>query len=524
MLTLALGLGLVADMFFYARRLDGVATPIFAMLVLLALAGMSWLEQRPAGPNRWLILLVFNFSLWPMLRTEPLLVFLDLLALAGVWVVLAASFRSDALYLLPLQRVVQRVVATLFDLILAPLSLVAHHVAQISWPGLRLQRIFALLRGLLFALPVLLVFAALLSSADQIFATYLTQILTLQLPFPPEVFFKHTFLLLLVACLVAGLIITALADGMLATPTLPAEGDTERLDRAGLMQLRFLGSTEALTMLFLVNLLFAVFMLVQAAYLFGGLDTLAQSGLTYAEYARRGFFELLLVAFLTLGMLCLLAVITRDESPLRRTLFRLANVLLVLLVLGILASAFQRMWLYELAYGFTRLRLYTHSFMILLAVIFLLFSVALVLIRPRIFVLGTVAVMLLYLTMLNVVSPDAMIVRENVARYRSSPYMQTTCGYCSPLPMETTCGGCSLAPHPSPMLDLDYLLSLSPDAIPALVQASSTFPAYEQEQLAQELAEYEQRLEVEYRVAGWQGWNIGRLRALMALQALDLAP
>nr|WP_083778511.1 DUF4173 domain-containing protein [Oscillochloris trichoides] len=512
MLTLALGLGLVADIFFYARRLDGVATPIFSMLVLFALTGISWLEQRPAGPNRWLILLVLNFALWPALRTEPLLVFLDLLALAGVWLALAVGFRSDALYLLPLQRVAKRAIATLFDLILAPLTLVVRQLSQVAWPGLRLQRLFPVLRGLLLALPVLLVFAALLSAADQIFATYLAQILTLQLPFPPEVMFQHSVFILFVACLVAGIILTALADGMQATPSLPAEGDTERLDRAGLMQLRFLGNTEALTILFLVNLLFAVFMLVQAAYLFGGLDTLAQSGLTYAEYARRGFFELLLVAFLTLGMLCFLAVTTRDESHVRRMLFRLANVLLVLLVLGILASAFQRMWLYELAYGFTRLRIYTHSFMILLAVIFLLFSVALVLIRPRIFVLGTVAAMLVYLTILNVVSPDTIIVRENIARYQADPSSLTLRG------------AGSVAVRATPMVDLDYLLSLSPDAMPALAQALPTFASPERAQLAQELAEYEQRLEVEYRLAGWQGWNVGRLRALLALRALDLAP
>ncbi len=502
----------MADIFFYGRRLDGVATPIFSVLVLLALVGMSWVEQRPAGSNRWMLLLVVNFALWPALRTEPLLVLLDLLALAGVWLALAVGFRSDALYLLPLQRVVKRAVATLFELVLNPLTLVARQLVQISWPGLRLQRIFPVLRGMLLALPVLLVFAALLGSADQIFATYIHQILTLQLPFDPAVMLSHTFFLLVVACLVAGLIITALADGMLATPTLPAEGDTERLDRTGLMQLRFLGNTEALTILFLVNLLFAVFMLVQAAYLFGGLDTLAHSGLTYAGYARRGFFELLLVAFLTLGLLCVLAVITRDESHMRRMLFRLANVMMVFLVLGILASAFQRMWLYELAYGFTRLRIYTHSFMILLAVIFLLFTVALVLIRPRIFVLGTVAAMLLYLTLLNVVSPDAIIVRENIARYQADPSSLTLHG------------AGSVAVRSTPMVDLDYLLSLSPDAIPALVQALPTFAAAEQVQLAEELTEYEQRLEQEYRVLGWQGWNVGRLRALMALRALDLAP
>ena len=59
-----------------------------------------------------------------------------------------------------------------------------------------------------------------------------------------------------------------------------------------------LGSIEAATVLWLVVALFAAFVVLQLAYLFGGRDTLSVAGLTYSDYARRGFFELVAVAVL----------------------------------------------------------------------------------------------------------------------------------------------------------------------------------------------------------------------------------
>ena len=63
-----------------------------------------------------------------------------------------------------------------------------------------------------------------------------------------------------------------------------------------------------------VDALFAAFMLIQGAYLFGGRDTLERTGMTFADYARRGFFELVTVACLALGFLWALALVARREQ------------------------------------------------------------------------------------------------------------------------------------------------------------------------------------------------------------------
>jgi len=257
-------------------------------------------------------------------------------------------------------------------------------------------------------------------------------------------------------------------------------------------------------MLLLLDMLFAGFMAIQGAYLFGGFDSLARTGMSYAEYARRGFFELLTVACMALGLLCALALVTRRESAARRLAFNAASSTMVLLVLGILASAYQRMWLYELAYGFTRMRIYTHSFMIWLAVVLLLFVAALVTARPQIFLTGGFASALVYLTMLNIVSPDTLIVRENIARYQANPSALTLNSGSSRFSSEK--------------VDLSYLLSLSNDAVPDLAAALPILNTTQREQALRQLRARRQQLYDSDD--GWQSWHLGRRNANMALMQL----
>jgi hypothetical protein len=269
---------------------------------------------------------------------------------------------------------------------------------------------------------------------------------------------------------------------------LPAEGATQLLSEPKRAPLS-LGWVEALTVLVSVDMLFGSFIAIQGAYFFGGLDTLDRTGMTYAEYARRGFFELLAVACLALGMLCALAVATRRESRGQRRGFNAASAALIALVLGLLGSAFQRMLLYEQAYGYTQLRLYTHSFMIWLVVVLVLFLLALLRAKPRLFVLGGFVSALVYLAVLNIANPDAMIVRENVARYQASG-----------------------------QVDVYYLAELSADATPALVASLGALGGDARSTLTRALEQQHDYLTQIATADGWPSWHLGRARALAASQ------
>lgn len=76
--------------------------------------------------------------------------------------------------------------------------------------------------------------------------------------------------------------------------------------------------------LLLLDLLFATFVMVQATVLFGGrAHVLATRGLTDAEYARQGFWQLLVVTVLTLGVVAMAVRTGPRTTPVERLLVRL---------------------------------------------------------------------------------------------------------------------------------------------------------------------------------------------------------
>src|SRR5439155_15568837 len=107
---------------------------------------------------------------------------------------------------------------------------------------------------------------------------------------------------------------------------------------------------------------------------FGG-DTRVQvtPGLTYAEYARHGFFELVTVSALVLPVLLATHWQLKKEKRGHDWLFRLLAGVLVLQLFVVMASAMQRMLIYHVAYGMTELRFYTTAFMGWLAIVWVWF-------------------------------------------------------------------------------------------------------------------------------------------------------
>ena len=114
-----------------------------------------------------------------------------------------------------------------------------------------------------------------------------------------------------------------------------------------------------------VDLMFGAFVVVQIAYFFGGQALVnAGTGWTFAQYARRGFFELIAVSVLVLGLILWLDRVTPRTNARQHTIFRVLAVGMIALTGVMLVSASGRMSLYEEAYGYTHLRQYTHTFML----------------------------------------------------------------------------------------------------------------------------------------------------------------
>jgi hypothetical protein len=181
---------------------------------------------------------------------------------------------------------------------------------------------------------------------------------------------------------------------------------------------------------------------VQFRYFFGGAENISLQGYTYAEYARRGYGELMAVAFLSLLLLLGLGAITRRESLRQQRVFSALSIAVVALVGVMLVSAYMRLGLYEMAYGFTRLRTYVHVSLIWLGAL-LTALVGLELVhRERWFVSAALACSLGFGLSLALLNVDGFIVQQNVGRAERGQE-----------------------------LDVAHLASLSTDAVPGLVHA-----------------------------------------------------
>jgi hypothetical protein len=252
-----------------------------------------------------------------------------------------------------------------------------------------------------------------------------------------------------------------------------------------------LAAETATVTLILVAALFAMFVTLQLAYLFGGRDTLDAAAISYSAYARRGFFELIaavaLVGALLFGLE--LAVLDRGRVYLAAALTLLALTALVLV------SAWYRLDLYQQAYGWTELRFYANCAIAFLALALLLFAWSVVRGRMSYALQPLAMAVVLVAFAANAIGPAAFVARANIARVLDP----------SGLPEDAARG-----------LDADHLATLGGGAIVELVDAFPRLPL-SQRLYADILLRIELSRRDEGRAPDWQGWNLERERARLAL-------
>lgn len=178
-----------------------------------------------------------------------------------------------------------------------------------------------------------------------------------------------------------------------------------------------LGSVEIGVILGLLNLLFLSFVIFQVPYLFGGMDLVQNTpDFKLAEYARRGFGELVAVSALVLPMLLASHWLIRKENPFTEKLFRVLAGVQIVLLFVIMASAVQRLVLLtgNLGYGLTTVRLYPMVFMTWLAIVFVWFGATVLRGARKHFAWGALWSAFLILGATHVLNPDAFIVKTNL--------------------------------------------------------------------------------------------------------------
>ncbi|WP_234018134.1 MULTISPECIES: DUF4173 domain-containing protein [unclassified Streptomyces] len=278
------------------------------------------------------------------------------------------------------------------------------------------------LRSAAVAVVLLIVFGALFASADAAFADLLGSL-------TPDVSVGDSPWRIFLGVL--GLVGALAAAYTAAAPV--------RWDRATIRPGKARGRLEWALPLVVLNLLFAVFLAIQLTVLLGGYDkVMAETDLSYSEYARQGFWQLLWATVLTLGVIALALRWAPRGGARDRTLVRGVLGILCLLTLVVVASALRRMDLYVDAYGLTRLRISVAAVELWLGVVLVLIMAAGVF-GPRLLPRAVAASAAVGVLAFGLVSPDGLIAEQNVQRYRDD--------------------------H---SIDIEYLKGLSADAVPAL--------------------------------------------------------
>ena len=218
----------------------------------------------------------------------------------------------------------------------------------------------AVARGAVITVPSVVVFGGLLLAADATFEGLVDDLIAVDL----GRLTRHGVFVFTVAYLTCGV----LAGRFLAKADhTPADAGPARQGTLGLV--------EAGILLGSINLLFGLFVATQLPYLFGGEATLtATAGLTAADYARRGFFELLMVMAIAVPLLLLVEWATDRHSRRSRLIVRSAAGLTVLLLLVIMASALLRLRLYADSFGLTEARVYAAAILAWLGLVLLILA------------------------------------------------------------------------------------------------------------------------------------------------------
>jgi Domain of unknown function (DUF4153) len=448
----------------------------------VALAVLGWRDVALKGEGGWLVFPALFFAAAFAWRDSPTLQGLNGLGLAVALALAALCSRTGKLRLASLTDYALGSMAAGVNALFGCFLLLGEDIAWKDLPRGKTCRVaLGVGRGLLLALPLLLIFGGLFMAADAVFQGMVARLFDWNV----DALVEHAAATAFCAWGVGGL----LRQTLIGSDWLRSAGQRPASERAPALSL---GTIEMGVVMGLLNALFLAFVIVQVRYLFGGAAQVATvAGLTYAEYARHGFFELVTVTALVLPVLLGLHALLRLETRAHERLFRILAGALVALLYVIMVSAIQRMRLYQSEYGMTELRLYTTAFMGWLGVLFLWFLATVLRGRRERFAFGVLVTGFLAIALLDTLNPDALIVRTNASRIQAGR-----------------------------VFDGSYVAGLSADAVPALVDALPSLAEAGRPAVAATLLKRWRTGES----MDWRTWNWGRSRARAAVEGLEATP
>ncbi|HVF29996.1 MAG TPA: DUF4173 domain-containing protein [Pyrinomonadaceae bacterium] len=439
--------------------------------------------------------MVFFASMFLVRDAEELLVFDTLAILVIMGVLVLANFDVRA-HVAGVAHYAAGFIWSGLTSVFGPIALLVGDIDWSGMPGNKFSRnAFSVVRGVAIALPLVLIFGGLFMAADAAFEGLVNRAVNFEI----DTVISHVVVTIIFAWLTAGYFRGAIVPAIVTVPgaagTVPnneATGesvvakvadavedpvvlpdnativehinrsdppnaetaepkkkrDWQNFDSSAIPNVFTLGTVETVIILGLVDLLFLAFVALQVPYLFGGMELVQNTpDFKLADYARRGFGELVAVAALVLPMLLASHWLLRRDGGRAEKIFKILAGIQIALLFVIMASAAQRLLLLTgaLGYGLTTIRFYPMIVMIWLAVVFVWFGATVLRGSRNHFAWGALWSAILIFAATNLMNPHAFIVRRNVDLMQQGREF-----------------------------DSWYNRSLSDDAIPALVEGFSS--------------------------------------------------
>ena len=376
----------------------GVTVPIFVIIQGIILYRMIPSRKIFIGLAPIFVLALNAFisdnTIW---QGANIVVGLVLFALMAVWIAYGVDIMEPSL----------QVFEDLLIFLFTPLTT---FVLPLRWFSEKQQESMSVVRRVLVALviavPVLFFLLQMLSQADLIFAATLRGVFDSILSVA-----SLRAMWRIMAGVVAGLSLFGMMYCVFASQS---AGD---IDAAIVREkLKLNGDTLIIgIVLGMILAVYTVFVSIQFRYLFAQPDQLPY-GLTFVTYARQGFFELLFLSFVNIGIILLVVWLTSHQGNTGAKVAKYFCMYLCAVTMVLLVSSFYRMALYSGDDGLTRMRFFVFGFLIFQT--FGLVATFVYIAKPVfnvVLVYGLIG--LVYFMLLNMVPVDRFIARDQVNRY-----------------------------------------------------------------------------------------------------------
>lgn len=262
------------------------------------------------------------------------------------------------------------------------------------------KNVISIFLGALCALPILIVILPLLISSDAAFEGLIQNLFNFETLF-------------------GSIIIGLLLFIPLFTIVFSLKHDNVKLKGKSKSNFKGLNVFALNSFLGIICFVYLIYFLSQTAYFINGFAKILPEGYSFAEYARRGFFEMSIICAINLAVIFITSVLSKKSNgklPASQQFLALAVCLYSLLFISSVAA---KMYLYINKYGMTRLRILTSVFMLLLLIVFILVIIRLFAPKFPYMRVAIISILLVGLTVCYA-DIDTVISKYNVYAYKAN--------------------------------------------------------------------------------------------------------